>query len=157
MSPIPGPFSSQPGPIAPAGSATSTNEAGRPPLPPRRRPLPPDASHFSLSERADPIPNSSSQPFYANSGTTYVPVRSCIPHSQATVSNAEPAGWANKPFSFRSTLGQFMKTPIFGHPGSAPFTPSYASRVTINGVELGQVDLVSLQTLLGPVSPGTYW
>jgi len=61
-------------------------------------------------------------------------------------------------------MSQFAKTALFGQPqaGPAPFNPtphqpSYGSNVNVNGVQLSQGDLMSLQAVVGPVLPGTYW
>ena len=154
MSLAPDPFSLQFGPMTPRGSVTSSTEGGPPPLPPRPNSLTPDTSRFSHPERSGFIHNSSNQPSHSSTDTSYKPSSPYNPRGQSTTPNAKPTGKPNNPFSWRSVLGQVAKTVLFGDARPSPFTPSYASRVTVNGVEL---DLMSLQKLVGPVCPGTYW
>ena len=138
---------------------------GSPPHPPsplHPNYVPQDSSRFPHPQGANPMPHASnpSPYYYAGPNTSYgPPPNPYMPHGQAP-----PAPPTNKPFSFRSTLGQFAKTALFGQPQAAPAPfnptpqqPAYGSNVTVNGVQLSQGDLMSLQAVVGPVLPGTYW
>ncbi|KAH7142573.1 hypothetical protein B0J13DRAFT_49649 [Dactylonectria estremocensis] len=78
-------------------------------------------------------------------------------HHERGIHHPAPTVTPAKRFSWRSTLGQVAQSVVFGGPVAFPQPSSFASNVTVNDVQLGQADLLSLQGLLGAVIPGNYW
>ncbi|KAH7124316.1 hypothetical protein EDB81DRAFT_861027 [Dactylonectria macrodidyma] len=156
MSPTPDPFSLQFGIMSPRGSVTAWVDESPPPLPPRpnmltlqssRLPVPVATSTArSLSDEAtQPSPDTS-----LRFSDSHMQHERGIPHPAPTATSARRSSW-------RSTLGQVAQSASFGGPIAFPQASSFANNITVNGVELGQADVLSLQGLLGAVIPGNYW
>ena len=180
-----GPVTSQPDEMAPplpprpkrrpvhaAGAATS--QLPRDPGPPTSLTQSPQFEELGTSP-TNPLPSLTTPNFNAPA-----PGYGSIPPAMSAPVAASPGSPESKPKKrhsfFSSAVRQFAKvtflesiTPglsaalAFDNPAmpdphqSAPFPESQLSQVVVNGVKLGQADLLALQAVVGPVLPGSYW
>ncbi|KAM5385489.1 hypothetical protein ACJZ2D_000688 [Fusarium nematophilum] len=143
------PYGSQFGPGSPR--ADEFDESA-PPLPPRLDTFTPQCSQPQFSQPQYSQPPQFPQP------PIPPPPGSSPPYERGN-QYPEPAATSPRRFSWRSALGQVAQSVLNGGPVASPPAHSYAtsSSVIVNGMELGQADLLTLQGVLGAVIPGNYW
>lgn len=159
-------------PVHAAGAATS--QLPRDPGPPTSLTQSPQFRELGTSPTY-PLPSLTTPNF-----DDPAPGYGSIPPAMSAQVAASPGSPESKPKKrhsfFSSAVRQFAKvtflesiTPglsaalAFDNPAmpdphqSAPFPESQLSQVVVNGVKLGQADLLALQAVVGPVLPGSYW
>lgn len=157
MSQFPNPFGFQAGSWPPAQSSQPSSQAWSSYPPPPSNHNSPNPTRNSQFERGWPAQSLPNQPQFGGTYPSFPPPPPYVSRNQTMTSNADTTNRAERRSSFRSALGQLAKAAIFGDVGTTPFTASNTNSVIVNSVKLGQQDLWSLQAVLGPISPGSYW
>ncbi|KAH7006881.1 hypothetical protein EDB80DRAFT_777559 [Ilyonectria destructans] len=149
------PYRSQYGPRSPTSPETAEIDESSPPLPPRPNTFTPQFSQPQFSQPQFSQPQGSQAPQFPQppvppTPSSYTPYERGNPYQ-------EPTATSPRHFSWRSAFGQVAQSFTNGGPMASPPAPSFPSSVMVNGVELGQADLLTLRGLLGTVIPGNYW
>jgi hypothetical protein len=155
MSQNPDPFSLQFDPMTPRGPVTSQLEETPPPLPPRphlrRRPVPPPGAAGSQSAASPPqCPQFGELGGYPSSSLSSSPRYNFRPPDDPSSSLRSPPTYSFSPHD----AGYSPVPSAMPAPSSPSIQPS---QVIVNGVALGQADLLTLQAVVGLVLPGSYW
>lgn len=149
------PYRSQFGPRSPTSPETAEIDESAPPLPPRPNTFTPQFSQPQFSQPQFSQPQASQPPQFLQppvppTASSYAPHQRGNPYQ-------EPTATPPRHFSWRSALGQVAQSFTNAAPMASPPAPSFPSSVIVNGVELGQADLLTLRGVLGTVIPGNYW
>lgn len=149
------PYRSQFGPRSPTSPESAEIDESAPPLPPRPNTFTPQFSQPQFSQPQFSQPQGSQPPQFPQppvppTASSYTPYARENPYQ-------EPTATSPRHFSWRSAFGQVAQSFTNGGPMASPPAPSFPSSVIVNGVELGQADLLTLRGLLGTAIPGNYW
>ncbi|RKK74043.1 hypothetical protein BFJ69_g8782 [Fusarium oxysporum] len=135
------PFSLQFGPMIPAGSVTSQPDEVAPALPPRPKRRPVNAATCQPPGDPSPPPLVTQSSQFGGRGIN--PPNPLPSFATPNFNGAAPGYGAISP----AFSAQVAARPLEGQ----------LNQVVVNGVKLGQADLLALQAVVGPILPGSYW